>query len=266
MSIIFVYSGGVGNAQPNKSIGGRDSAYIVENDIINNLFSNILDITIQTIDYRCIYGVNDSNNTYTNCSIYLTNTSEGSNVLLGIYTSNAKQTITITGSTGGSLSLNYIDYNGDDNAFTVDYNPNIDIWRGNFQEALNGISTLSGVIVTVNSVLSDNIFTIEFTGTSDGFRSHSLISITDNNLIGSTAIVMGNTQLGGPVNAFAVEPGSSKNKPSGIEFEEHSSDSPIYIGTLYPNEIFAMWFERATNADVDPIEDAAKITVKADIN
>jgi hypothetical protein len=269
--MIFVYSGGYNNTLPDKSIGGIDSVYIVPTGGLNNLFRNISKLTEKKTDYKCVYAVNNSNKTYENCEIYLTNTAGGSDALLGIATFNDKQRIMVSGNvTGGSLSFNYVDNSGEDNNFSVQYDSDIVEWANNFQTALNGLGTeftLSGVVVTGVTSASNKIFTIEFAG-NDGFRKHSLISITDNSLTGTNSVVIQNIQTGRPINAAAVEPGVETNYPAGVDFDEPSSENPlgkVVIGILYPNDIFAIWVKRSTKVeDVNGIEDGAKIIVRAE--
>jgi hypothetical protein len=266
MSIIFVYSGGYNNVDPFKSIGGIASAYVISSATINNLFPNMLGESFEMTDYRCIYAINNSSTVYYDCEAYLTNTLSGSDVYLGVSTLNAVQKMTISGNiTGGSISLNYKDYFDKDNTIQVNYDSNIETWGNNLQTALNGIGLLSGVYVNAESVLSDNVFDITFAD-AGGFRDQNLITVVSNDLTGSNSIVITDTQVGHPINSLAAEPGMDTNPPHNIEFKEISS-STIVIGTLYPDEFFAIWLKRVTpiinNREIEAVEDEAKVVITA---
>jgi len=277
MSIIFVYSGGYNNVDPFKSIGGIASAYVIPSATINNLFPNMRgwdDLAV--IDYRCIYAINNSQGIHYDCEAYLTNTSGGSNVYLGISKLNSVQRMTINGNvTGGNISLNYKDRLGEDNTIHVNHDSNLETWGNNLQTALNGLGTLSEVIVNTRSALSDNIFDITFADSggepseqNGGFRDQNLITVSDNNLTGSNSITINHTQVGHPINSLAAEPGYETNAPAGVEFKEiSSSTSTIFIGNLHAEEIFAIWLKRITpiinNRETEAVEDGAKVVIVA---
>jgi hypothetical protein len=276
MSIIFVYSGGVNNVDTFKSIGGIASAYKIPNAAVNNLFPNVLGESFEMYDYRCIYAINNSQGIHYDCEAYLTNTSGGSNVYLGISKLNSVQRMTINGNvTGGNISLNYKDRLGEDNTIHVNHDSNLETWGNNLQTALNGLGTLSEVIVNTRSALSDNIFDITFADSggepseqNGGFRDQNLITVSDNNLTGSNSIIISHTQVGHPINSHAAEPGISTNAPAGVDFKEVSSpDSTIYIGNLYQQDVFAIWFKRVTpiinNRYAEAVEDEAKVVIVA---
>jgi hypothetical protein len=275
MSIIFVYSGGATNVDAFKSIGGIASAYKIPNDAVNNLFPNMPgwdDLAV--IDYRCIYAINNSQSIHYSCEAYLTNTSGGADVYLGISKLNSVQKMTINGNvTGGSISLNYKDRLDEDNAINVNHDSNLETWGNNLQTALNGIESLSGVIVNTRSALSDNIFDITFADSggepsvqNGGFRGQNLITVSNNNLTGSNSITINHAQVGHPIDSLAAEPGVPTNAPAGVDFKEVSSPgSTIYIGNLYPEDVFAIWFKRVTPTISDryaeAVEDVAKIVI-----
>jgi hypothetical protein len=275
MSIIFVYSGGVNNVDTFKSIGGIASAYKIPNAAVNNLFSNVPGEPFETHDYRCIYAINDSEDIHYSCEAYLTNTSGGSDVYLGISKLNSVQKMTINGNvTGGNISLNYKDRLGEDNTIHVNHDSNLETWGNNLQTALNGLGLLSGVIVNTRSALSNNVFDIMFADggvpsvQDGGFRYQNLITVSDNNLTGSNSITISHAQVGHPINSQAAEPGMPTNAPAGVDFKEVSSpDSTIYIGNLYQQDVFAIWFKRVTpiinNRYAEAVEDEAKVVIVA---
>lgn len=273
MSIIFVYSGGVNNVDTFKSIGGIASVYRVPTAAVNNLFPNVRGESFEMHDYRCIYAINDSQTevVYYDCEAYLTNASGGSDVYLGISKLNSVQRMTINGNvTGGDISLNYKDRLGEDNAIDVNHDLNLETWGNNLQTALNGL--VPGVIVNTRSSLSDNIFDITFADSggepldqNGGFRGQNLITVSNNNLTGSNSITINHAQVGHPINSLAAEPGMVTNAPAGVDFKESSPDSTIYIGHLYPEDVFAIWFKRVTpvinDRYTEAVEDEAKVVI-----
>ena len=175
--------------------------------------------------------------------------------------------------TGGNISLNYKDRLGVTSTIHVNHDSNLETWGNNLQTALNGIDLLSGVIVSTRSALSDNIFDITFADSggepsvqNSGFRDQNLITVSDNNLTGSNSITISHTQVGHPINSLAAEPGIPTNAPAGVDFKEVSyPESTIFIGNLYPDDVFAIWFKRVTpiinNRYTEAVEDVAKVVI-----
>jgi hypothetical protein len=181
--------------------------------------------------------------------------------------------MTINGNvTGGDISLNYKDRTGAVRTIHVNYDSDLETWGNNLQTALNGLDALSGVVVNTRASLSDNIFDITFADSdgepsvqNGGFRRQNLISVSDNNLTGSNSITISHTQFGHPINSQAAEPGIPTNAPAGVDFKVTSPESTIYIGNLYPEEVFAIWFKRVTPVINDrlaeAVEDGAKVVI-----
>ena len=87
-------------------------------------------------------------------------------------------------------------------------------------------------------------------------------------MTGSNSITINHIQAGHPIGSLAAEPGLATNAPVGVEFKEiSSSTSTISVGTLYPEEVFAIWLKRITpninNRYTEAVEDEAKVVIVA---
>ena len=251
--IVFVFSGGAGNNNADNSLGGVASIFEISSSI-NNLFDNISEDEVDAgrIDYRCFYLSNTSatNSLFTTTAWITDLASGGSSVALGIQTPATEvQHVTVTtGTTGGSLTLNY---EGDD--FTFNYNANDATWAQNFEDALNALDDISDVTVSHNIFnLVDNRFSITFGGTYDQ-RKHDLLTLTSNDLTGGVSVTLEKHINGSPIQTTAPLIAVDTASPTSVTFSTPTELSPITIGTIKPGDVVPFWIRRTTVAGVDAI-------------
>jgi len=242
MSISIVLSGGSDNKNPNLSLGGEPSSNAIS-PFVNNLFGDVPQVpTVSTTEYRCIYIFND--NAYSISSAHvLAENSE--NCLLGVRTATDLQRVEVTGTV---VTGNFIlDYDG--TQFTVPHNPNVVQWATNFQDQISAISGLEDVEVGVFNNSTTVFFTVGFLGDSDN-KYHPLLTLINNNLVGSNTISISKLADGSPINAITASITSPKITPGGVSFEEDA----IVIGTLLPTDGFPLWIKRTMTPNSTPKE------------
>jgi hypothetical protein len=249
--ILFVYSGGPVNNNPDNSLGGTASLAEIPAGI-NNLFDNISEEESEDgrIDYRCFYLKNSSaNNTLYDTTAYLTDLSGGSTLALGIQTvATDIQHVTISATaTGGSLTLNY---EGDD--FTFNWNANKTIWAQNFQTAINALDDISDVTVSYATVGTSDRFVVQFGGIYD-HRKHDSLTLTANNLIGGVSVTLAKHTNGSPIQTTAPLLAIDTATPANVQFSSPTATSPLSVGTIKPGDVVPFWLRRTIAADTDPI-------------
>lgn len=245
----LLLSGGVFNTDPDQSLGGESSAQELVG-VINNLFDDISDEENEDgrIDYRAIYISNENlTDTWVDVQVQiLAETEGGASIQLGISTITDQQNITLTGtSSGGSFTISY---EGDN--VVVAYDAVLATWASNLQTGLNGLASLSGVVVSASESGSIINFEVTFEGDDDN-RNHELIVLVVNAITGSPTIDIEKIQAGAPVNSLApcILPFDT-TPPTGVDF----SDGVLSIGDLQAGDDFPLWMKRTTEANVDPVE------------
>ena len=241
--IVFVFSGGQGNYDPFKSLGG-DPSVIEISEISQGLFNSLSDdqLTAGITDYRCFYifNQNDTDTLY-DFSLYIDNTSNIS-CYIGLQKKNDIQKITLSGSAiNGNLILNY---NGDD--FTVEFSPNPAQLAINIQQQLIDLGLL-GVVVTAEAKKDYYNITINFEGDS-GYKYHPLISLVANNISPSAEFFISKVQDGSPVNIIVPKTQNILKAPENIDFEMIRPSNPVSLTSLKPNEGFPVWLKRVVAA------------------
>lgn len=241
--IVFVFSGGQGNYDPFKSLGG-DPSVIEVSEISQGLFNSLTDEQLKSglTDYRCFYIFNQSDTeTLYNFYIYVENTSNVS-CLIGLNKQNDVQKITLSGSpTTGNLVLNY-----NSNEFTVDFSTNMAQLALNFQQQLVDLG-LIGVVVTAEAKTGFYNINISFEGDS-GYKYHPLISLVTNNLSPATDFFIRKTQDGSPINIIVPKTQNVLLAPENINFELFTPTEPLSLTSLQPSEGFPVWLKRTIPA------------------
>lgn len=251
--ISYVYSGGFSNNNAAASIGGEPSTTLIQG-VVNNLFDDIGKERSLTgsIDYRCFYVINTSVvDSLFNAEFYINSqVSGGSTIAIGVEQATDVQRLVISGNvTGGSMDLSY-----DGDTFTVSFHPTLASWGQNLQNAMNSLSSLSGVIVSTSQIGTTKFFEIRFEG-NDDLRNHDLVVIEDLSGLNGTGISgnIGKLQEGAPINAVAQEIGNDETIPFGVTFSAHPSSNPILLGEFKPMDAVAIWVQRTTPAGVDAV-------------
>jgi hypothetical protein len=240
--IVFVYSGGSNNIDPNKSIGGSPSINIIEN-INNSLFDDIFEANF--IDYRCFYIFNNSEtDSLYDSYIYLDNSIQTvSECQLGVSRLTDLQVISFSESpVSGDFVLSYENINTP----TVTWNSNPNIFIQNLQEALNSLDLLSGVKVETLSVNSFSILFLE----NDNYRNHDLLVVENNNLSPSIEIGISKNSQGQPINSIAPLLPTKTTLPYNVEFYSTDFQSKLYIGDLRPKDGVPIWIRRNNNGTI----------------
>jgi hypothetical protein len=248
--IVFVYSGGLNNSDPLKSIGGRPSENIILG-VSNNLFSNIKksELEKEFIDYRCFYICNNSEtNSLYNTSIYLEDEIGAiSNCELGVSFSNESQNLNFSSlPTLGSFTLLYQSYSTQ----PINWNSNSSIFQKNIQDALNDLDMLSGVVV---EKFTPEIYVISFLG-KDSNRGHDLLKLGSNDLSPNVNISFSKRTQGQPINSIAPLIVSPTSVPNNVQFTKTSSSNRINLGTLNPGDISPIWIRRTSRGVIDKSE------------
>jgi len=237
--IVFVFSGGQGNYDPFKSLGG-DPSVIEISEISQGLFNSLTDEQLKSglTDYRCFYifNQNDTETLY-DFSLYVQNTS-AVNCLIGLKKQNEIQKITLSGSpTSGNLILEY-----NTEQFTVEFSSDPNQLALNFQQQLVDLGLL-GVSVTAESKTEYYTVTIVFGGDS-GYKYHPLIALVTNNLSPSTNFFIEKLQEGSPINMVLPKTPNLITAPENIEFFQATPTEPLLLASLGPNEGIPVWLKR----------------------
>lgn len=251
--INFYLSGGPNNIDPNSSLGGMPSKYPVTPSSINNLFDNVTteQAKIGNIEYRCFYLFNDSEDKYLyNASAYLIQTSqEGATVEIGVKNRTDVQRIKIIGSvTSGSLKFGY-----EDSLFTINWT-NLNDFINDLTYELNSLPELSGVTVQGTGSGSSYTINVTFGGDADN-KNHELLSMVENNLVGSPQVQISKVSEGSPINTISIQTNFSELKPNNIDFYETNINERINLGKISPGDGCPIWIKRTITAgNIDAIE------------
>lgn len=183
--IVFTYSGGLNNANPDLSLGGTKSIQpITKKRLFNDIKSQQ---TIEGVtDYRCFYVTNNSSafTIYDVEVLFSYNTISDVTVSVGFIKRNEIQIITVVNGlnvTSGTMDIVYQDQDSieytlnvvaDTGAFYGDFGN----WIINLQNAIRTVPYLQDVEVTGASDGDNIVFTIEYKGAAAS-RYHNLLSL-----------------------------------------------------------------------------------------
>ena len=241
--LVYVFSGGTSNFDPNLSLGGDPSSVAI-GDISNNLFDLLDANQLQEgiVDYRCFYifNQNDTETLY-DFSVYVQNTSVVS-CLVGLKKQNEIQKITLSGSpTTGNIIMDY-----NDEQFTVEFSPDPNQLALNFQQQLVDLGLL-GTTVTAESKTGYYTVTITFGGDS-GYKYHPLMKLIANNLSPATSFFIEKIQEGSPINMIFPKTPNLTTAPENIEFFQATPTEPLLLASLRPYEGIPIWLKRIVPA------------------
>jgi hypothetical protein len=251
----YYLSGGTANRSPDLSLGGSISTEPV-NDLTGNLFSQITKTQAESgsTTYRCMYVVNEGDETLYNVEVYVDQEDAISTLYIGLHKQIEVQKIILTGSPiGGTFRLRYlINIDGiqvSQETNDIQFIPDLTQVASNVQTALNDLTYLSDVSVVAQYVDSAWVFMVTFNGTH-AYREHKQLQIATNNVLGENiGLVIQTVTEGGPVNTTAVDIGFENQAPTGINFNLHTADDTLAVGTLFPLDGFAIWLKRVTESD-----------------
>jgi hypothetical protein len=245
--IEFFLSGGPTNSDPNKSLGGLPSSFLVLGTT-NNLFSDLTSeqATSGKTDYRCFYVFNKSgSDSLYDTQVYFSSLAGvGSSIRMGFYKTTEVQRLTVIGPvSSGKLVLNY---NGTN--FDAAWGSS----AGNFETSLQAglrSSGAPGVLVSTTNQGNTHQFTISFSGESDN-RSHPILQIANNQLVSADAPIASISRIteGSPINSVAPTLSLDTVPPTKVYFSSSDESSKIQIGTLRPGDGVPVWVKRTVPA------------------
>lgn len=249
--ISYTLSGGNSNTDPDLSLGGDPS---VQSIVGKRLFSDVSapNAVSGTTDYRCIYLHNENTTDSVYSSVISVNyiVPGPVSVEIGFNFQNEIQSVTISNYiliSGGSFTLTYTDVAGTHN-FTIPWNSNVSTWASSFQTAIRTITNLEDVVVNPTISGFDLIFQVFFVGISEK-RSHDILALNNNSLIGATGINIVKTVSGSPINAVADQIDAATTSPVGITFV-----SSALVGIIRPYDAVPIWIKRIVPADSPALE------------
>jgi hypothetical protein len=217
---------------------------------LNNLFNDVgpkasrLGLT----DYRCIYVRNKhGTETLRNVRLFIDSQRDGgAQIELGVKLRNEIQKVAITGGQPNEEDSMTLLLPGYLPSFTVEYDPNITKWVGNFQTEIRGVDELSDTRVTVASNIIGTVFTISFIGQVENHQL-PLISVVSNDL-DNASINVSLDVSGSPVGTSAPTIASKTEAPAGIDFMLALRGNPLKLGDLKPLQAVPIWTRRIVPA------------------
>lgn len=242
----FLYSGGLNNADPAKSIGGSYSTNFILGNL-NNLFSDISkdDSEIGVIDYRCFYIANDSeNDTLYNASIFVTSEyNSQSSVQIGISRESEVQVISLNSiPSSGYFKLKI----GPATTPEIYWDSNNIIFENNIRNALNYLDEIETI---VSKTLLNN-YQVSFVGISN-YRNYDLLQVVENTLSPSTIIKIEKLTEGQPINSVAPRIFNSQSAPFNVTFYDTNFNNRLSLGNLHPSDIIPIWIRRYTSGTIN---------------
>jgi len=250
--IKFYHSGGSGNCDPDKDLGGEISSCELQGGL-DKLFDTLdaKKSRIGVIDYRCFYVKNTNpSETLRKTKVYIDSEGvSGSFIDLGVDVDDEKQTINVNGphppDEGQKMTLELPNYG----QFTVYYHVNITEWQGRFQTEMRGLEGMNDVRVSVTGEIgfpTDVTFTIYF-GPNGAAQSRDLdeISVVSHDLRDCT-VMPATLNDGAPISVTACTIGTKLQAPACVEFEYPLRGNPVELGDLRPGEKFPIWARRTT--------------------
>lgn len=264
--IKYLHSGGSGNSDPLKDLGGQPSSAEIGSNELNDLTpkqsrAGRIDIYSppdnfpgpEQPDYRCFYVKNTHSSDFLRNAVFYVDWERESGcwVDVGVVVRDEIQSVEIMGgqppNEGDDMTLNLPTY-GD---FTVPYHVNITEWQGRFQTEIRGLDGCQDVIVSVAGQIgfpTDVVFKVSFIGQC-GSHKLQLMSVVTNNLsdgAGMQTIDIMEIQQGSPVSVIACTIPNITTAPSCTGFDYPLRGNPVFVGDLRPGEQFPVWIRRTT--------------------
>jgi hypothetical protein len=247
--LALTYSGGMDNSDPNASLGGQASIFMI-NEIV---FDNLSNAEIQEggEDYRCFYIINNAavnisnieEDTLLEPKIFLEALSDNiSNIEFGFYEKNDEQSVTIFSEneiTSGSINFEHDGYD-----FTVNFSPDLETFKNNFYNSFISATPISDLNINLEKYSNYYIFFIQFIN-ADGHRYQPLLTYSSIDLDVDASIVVRKLKNGGPINTIATKISFENQRPSDVTFYKYNR--VIQIGNLRASEGLPIWIKRKYN-------------------
>jgi hypothetical protein len=218
---------------------------------LDNLFDDVDGKTsrLGLTDYRCFYIYNKHNTeTLRDIRLFIDSQREGgAYVELGATLKNEIQKVTITGGKPNETDSMTLSVSNYPPSFTVEYDPNITKWVGNFQTEIRGVEGLVDSIVTVASNISGTVFTVKFLGQVENHQI-PIITVVSNDLDNAFINVMEDIN-GSPVSTIAPTIPNKTTPPPGIDFLFPLRGNPFKLGDLKAKQSVPIWVKRYTPAN-----------------
>jgi hypothetical protein len=236
--IVFVYSGGLNNANSNESIGGPPSINTIS-AINNSLFSDVTktEASLGKIDYRCFYIFNNNSISYLyNSSIRIYSEIEGSsNIMLGVSRTSDVQILELRAEpTSGDFKLKYGIYT----TSPISWDSDASILTQNIKSALDNLSPIDDVVV-------QQIDSKNYSITFPIGRNYELMTVADNFLYPAIGMSVYKQSEGQPINSIAPRIPTEETIPFGVSFS-----NAINLGNIGPGEGIPVWIKRTTSGSV----------------
>lgn len=247
--IEFFLSGGPTNSNPNNSIGGLPSSFPLLGSA-NNLFPDISSESASSgkTDYRCFYISNRStSDSLIDAELYFDEQGPGGSIVdMGLDRSTEIQRLNIIGFVvSGSLTIRY-----ESTQIVVPWGSSAGQFETNLQNQISSASP--GSIVSTSIIGNSYNFTISF---SDN-RSHSLLELLDNSLVGNDQPIVSFSRVasGSPINSVAPILSVDTVPPARVLFELPTVESKLALGTMLPGDKVPVWVRRFTPPNTDYME------------
>lgn len=242
----FVYSGGRGNRDHERSLGGPASVQAIVGPVLDNLFNDLKpqDKVLGRVDWRCFYVFNgNATDALYNSKIFISSeTAGGAGVDLGFLLLRDRQKVSLGSLPGGGSAT--FGYAGGE--VSADWGGGLAAFAANLAAGLNEVAGRG--VAGVRDVGAVD-FTIEFSGS----KAEPVLTVPGNTL--GVAVVVSKEQTGSPVNTVAVQVDTPTTPPSGVALSHPTADDPVFLGNLFPGDGFPVWVRRtllSTAEDVNP--------------
>lgn len=250
--IEFYLSGGNNNSDKNNSIGGYPGRKFLGNESLNGLFNKVS--KEEGVDggsvYRCLYIVNVYENDLIEVKVQsIQSVNLLSECTIGFDFTDENQRIVIFGSpTSGTFKLRYKTFVSGIEVYqetdTITFDPNLNQTALNIKNALNDLTYLDEINVSVVPSFGQARFDIFFTGV-DGHRAQEILEALNFSVAGATGIDIIRILGGGPINQIAPYIQYENQAPNRVEFYENI----VEVGSLKPGDLFPIWIKRTTPED-----------------
>jgi len=241
-TISFVLSGGINNSNPNKSIGGNPSDYLINSDN-NNIFNDFADGQT-TISHRCFYLFNESSQVIENSMLFANNyDDENYTIYIGVVKRYDIQNIIFENENNqGFIQFEHNEH-FENIAFSNmnDLKEQIELWLQDVEDSSN-IST---------HLISSKVIQIRF---NNRYKYYSKIKIIEKSVdMGNVSVTK--VQDGAPINAIAQVIPFETTTPFNVEFIKTNEllNYGLGLGDVKGDESVAIWLKREVPEDTEEI-------------
>ena len=263
--IKYYLSGGLYNKVPSKSLGGVQSTTEINNEP-GNLFDQIsqTELSKGSTMYRCLYVSNTGMAMLEDTQVWVDVSNTSTPIQLGVFTQTEVQRVTLSGTpVGGTFTLKYtasvagtpVSQTTGDIQFDPDYN----VTALNIKSALNSLALL-GEVTTSGQYTNEFHYFVTFGGKHD-LRSHQLLQVVNNSILGPNTLTVKRITPGSPINALAQDVGYQNQAPTGVTFNLDKTP----IGTVDALDVFPVWLQRTVSPNSKITQDIIIINLSAQV-